>query len=742
MLRLVFLWGLVAAALAGNPKQSPAVKKVIEMMEELKTKVTNEGAEEKKTYDKYKRFCDETKTEKEAEIKSGENSQATLEAKIKAKGTEEDNQADAISGDDGFEAKIAEITKDMKDAKESREADRKLYEKANAETEKSIRGLDKALDAVRSSKPASLLQQEDTLKSVREAAFLADSLGYGDSEGNTALLQVLDAPTEDYNFHSGGIIETLEKLQGEFRDADMKADEEEGKAVTAFTTAQAALQISLNTNKANLETAKEKKAAAAQAKADASKDLVQTKKDLADDKKYLAELLPMCAEKKKTFDQRVASRTEELKALGDAIKIVQDSTKPKESLLEEGTQVDTLLFEVASHSARTPEVLESAEADAEAIEDQNGIFSAPLAFWQRSRLQRSHIEFLQRTVRSHEQHAVPRGPEIAGHRKELVDFMTTSARASKSSRFIALAQRSIARASSSSESSADVFGEIKKMIRDQIDSLIKKGEESQAKKAKCDKDIGDSSIKRDGAAKSVKEFNSAMAETEARRDKSKEAVAKLTEQITTIDTEVAAATKARKEEKDENEAAIKEAQEATEALEGAVKVLSDFYGKAKKNKVELLAQSPGKDAPDAGFKNGEAEDGNQESATGILGMLEVIQSDFKRTIAEYQANEKKAAKAHTAYLGEADISKESKKTAKTFNAGIISEAEDKLSEDETALKTQTGVLKSALKELAALEEACGPGVSYEERKAAREEEMKQLKKAIKLVNGFINAQNQ
>merc|ERR1719181_2769490 len=98
----------------------------------------------------------------------------------------------------------------------------------------------------------------------------------------------------------------------------------------------------------------------------------------------------------------------------------------------------------------------------------------------------------------------------------------------------------------------------------------------------------------------------------------------------------------RDEEKEENEGTITEAQEGKEAVEKAIKVLKEFYDKAKDNKV-LMQKGPADDMPDAGFKPGEAYKGAQGASGGILGMLDVIKSDFERTISVTDKAEKEAA---------------------------------------------------------------------------------------------------
>eukprot|EP00933_Yihiella_yeosuensis_P030835 TRINITY_DN243_c0_g7_i1.p1 TRINITY_DN243_c0_g7~~TRINITY_DN243_c0_g7_i1.p1 ORF type:complete len:721 (+),score=270.55 TRINITY_DN243_c0_g7_i1:81-2243(+) len=713
MFRSAIMASCLAQAMAGNPKDSNAVAKVIEMLEGLSAKVEAEGTAEKKTYDKYARWCSETEEEKQGEINVGKDSIIELKAAISTGEADAQAQTDAISGQGGFEQTIAELEKTIADDIEQRKKDKAAYAAANKETEKAIEGLDKAVEAMRASQPEVFLQQ-GTREQLRSAAVLADAMGLGSKE----TLRALAAPTQDYNFHSGGIIETLEKLQADFRDADRSADEQEGKAISSFTASQIALKAALAKNNRNLETAKQAKGAAIAKVGQAKKDLEETEAELANDEKYKADLIEMCNVKKATFEQRAATRKGELAALSEATTIIEDSTGKTANSA-------SLLFEVAAKAAETPAVLKTAEMEAEMLEKHSHAASF---------LQTDEAKHVLKQVRFLRGHGIDK-------RQQAVDLLMKMAEQTHRGRFVAFAQKA-----AKFSANADVFAEIKKMIADQIESLKNKAAESQSRKASCDKRISESTVKRDNANKEVKQLNTKMMESEARRDELAEDIKRLKSEIDTIAEEVKNATDARNQESAENAADVEEAEIALSGIDAAMKVIKTFYGANAENVVALADlsrsehQQPSADAPDASFKNKEAYAGSQEASTGITGMLEVIQSDFSRTISDTKAAEDRAAKEHTKFLGEADISTNKKKTAVDAKNKFLSETVEQLDEEESSLNTQLGILRSGVGELAALDEECGSQISYEERKAARAEEILALQGAIEHINSFIMAQ--
>merc|ERR1719265_552009 len=189
---------------------------------------------------------------------------------------------------------------------------------------------------------------------------------------------------------------------------------------------------------------------------------------------------------------------------------------------------------------------------------------------------------------------------------------------------------------------ADPFVKIKKLIQELIERLMQEAADEANHKGCCDKETSAAEQSRDYNAEEIVELNGRLASNEALRDKLQEEVDVLDKEIKELEEELAKATKMRSDEKAENAATIKEAEEGKDAVELAIQVLSKFYNKAKDGKVEFT-QGPADDMPDSGFASGEAYTGKQAASGGILGMLDVILSDFDRTIKEKIEEKAKAA---------------------------------------------------------------------------------------------------
>merc|ERR1719191_470499 len=155
---------------------------------------------------------------------------------------------------------------------------------------------------------------------------------------------------------------------------------------------------------------------------------------------------------------------------------------------------------------------------------------------------------------------------------------------------------------------ADPFAKIKKLIQELIERLLQEAADEANHKGWCDKETSAAEQDRTYNAEDIVELNGRLATNEALRDKLQEEVDVLDTEIKELEDNLANATKLRADEKAENAATIKEAEEGKDAVKMAIDVLSKFYNKAKDNKVEL-AQGPADDMPDSGFDSGEAYTG-------------------------------------------------------------------------------------------------------------------------------------
>merc|ERR1719265_789311 len=133
--------------------------------------------------------------------------------------------------------------------------------------------------------------------------------------------------------------------------------------------------------------------------------------------------------------------------------------------------------------------------------------------------------------------------------------------------------------------------------------------------------------------------------------------------------------------------------------------------------------------PDAGFDSG--SQGSQSASTGIIGMLEVIQSDFVRTIQTTQKLEKNAAADFLELETTSKVSMGKKTMQKDNKQATLVEANDAIREDKESMLQEQDLLEKSIQELNELHPACvDTGMSYEDRVAKRQQEIDSLKEAL------------
>merc|ERR1719401_3354401 len=189
-------------------------------------------------------------------------------------------------------------------------------------------------------------------------------------------------------------------------------------------------------------------------------------------------------------------------------------------------------------------------------------------------------------------------------------------------------------------------------------------------------------------------------------------------------------TKLRQEEKAENTQTIADAQEAQTAVAQALTVLKDFYAKAGDATALLQQQPESPEIFEASYKGMQSENG------GVIGMLEVIESDFARLESETKAAEASQQKEYDTFMTDSKVDKQAKETS-------IDHKTAKKQDESQALNTKKEDLEGTQKELDAalayfdkLKPSCvDAGVSYEDRVARRKEEIESLQEALRILNG-------
>merc|ERR1712066_521294 len=128
--------------------------------------------------------------------------------------------------------------------------------------------------------------------------------------------------------------------------------------------------------------------------------------------------------------------------------------------------------------------------------------------------------------------------------------------------------------------------------------------------------------------------------------------------------------------------------------------------------------------------------GMQAENGGVVGMLEVIQSDFARLEAETKASEATAQKEYDGFMTDSKVDKESKTTDIEHKTAKKQDENQALTLKREDLEGTQKELDAALAYFDKLKPSCvDAGVSYEDRVSRRKEEIESLQEALEILNG-------
>jgi len=697
---LLFTFSTVASGIQLSMEGSPT-ERVIKLLEDLQTQVQEEGTAEAETYDKFACFCKDKDGAKVESIATREADITTLTADLEqlaAEATQLKADIAQLTEDIGrFEAELAEMTR-------IRDEEHAVYEAEHADATAAVAALKKAIEHLENSKSLAAVKTD-----VEKAVSLADALGMNvDTSSVTALLQQpesMEVPEEDYTFHSGGIIDTLNELLKEFEDRKSTLEKEEEAAQQSFDAAAKAKREELDAAKDTLATREEQLSENESTTAEKTEELTEQKALLHDDNAYLKDLTGQCEAKAKEWDQRSAARAGELKALSTALEILTGTVLDKATSTGAGGR--TAAEPASSEEGPPMEGSPSPDKLLMQVGDDSNDDSTEY----------HDVVFVQKAVHKHGSSSKT---EL---RNRAITILTSAAQSLKSGPLALLTMKM----------AADPFAKVKTLIQGLIERLLKEAADEATHKGWCDTEIGKAEKDREYRQGDAEKLNAAIAKEEALKAKLEETIATLTEEIFQLNEDFTEATKMRDEEKANNKKTLKDAKEGLDALKQALTVLKDYYRKAARNKVLLQASPVGEDMGAEGVEGGAkgAYKGNQAAATGIIGMLETIKSDFERTLKDTEAEEYQASRDFAKYSQETKVSIATKETGLKQANNDLELTSSSLVGNLNDLKDTQELLDASLETLEKLRPACvDTGMSYEERVARREAEIEALKKAL------------
>jgi len=248
----------------------------------------------------------------------------------------------------------------------------------------------------------------------------------------------------------------------------------------------------------------------------------------------------------------------------------------------------------------------------------------------------------------------------------------------------------------------DVFASIKTMISNMISKMEKSLLEDTDHAAQCEKDMKAAKEKLGAKSAEVSKYQNRIDQVASKSAGLKTDVSELKQALSALAEAKASATKIRNDEGNLFKKSKPEIEQGLEGVKIAMKALRDFYGK---------------------------NDGG--AATGILGMLEVVESDFAKNLAAMRVAETTAADDFKKDMEEMKL----EKTRKEQDVKYKTEAHHALDADLTGLQSDSDSAQSMLEDEKQYAETVKSKcvvtpASFEEKREKRQQEIEDLKSAL------------
>merc|ERR1719498_1549721 len=253
----------------------------------------------------------------------------------------------------------------------------------------------------------------------------------------------------------------------------------------------------------------------------------------------------------------------------------------------------------------------------------------------------------------------------------------------------------------------DPFAKIKGLIKQMIEKLLKEAEEEATHKAFCDKEMAETKEKKADKTDEIDKLSAKIDSMTARSAQLKDEVAALQKDLAELAAAQAEMDEVRAKEKALFEKNKPELEEGLEGVKLALKILREYYAKEDK-----------------------AHASGEEASTGIIGLLEVCESDLSKELAEVISVEEAAAAKYDQETKENEILQvtyEQDVKYKTKESKELDEATAEATSDRAGVEAELGAV---LEYLAKLEDQCIVKTEpYAKRVARREAEIAGLKEA-------------
>merc|ERR1719269_386678 len=273
-------------------------------------------------YDKFMCYCDGNTGEMAKSVEEAAQRITELKAKLESSIAQKAQlDGELISHKQDREA----ATQDLAKATAIREKEHAEYLELTGESKENLDAMTSAIAALEKGMGGGFLQSKTSLMDrLHKILNSVQSLDAYQRSTVTAFLSGGQNPYGDYNSQSGEIVGILKTMKDEMDAGLNGAVGDEEKAASGYEELAAAKKEEISAAGAAIESKTQRSGTLAVTITTTKGDIKDTTNEMDDTEAFLANLKVECAEKKKEWSVRCQIRAEEVAAISEAIKVLND----------------------------------------------------------------------------------------------------------------------------------------------------------------------------------------------------------------------------------------------------------------------------------------------------------------------------------------------------------------------------------------------------------------------------------
>lgn len=301
----------------GNSAANP-IRKVVNLLQAMQAKVAAEGKKEEELYKKFMCYCKKGGDDLTLSISDAQNKIPQLGSDIKSaqeKKVQTEQELEQAQSDRAA-AKTA-----IQEAEAMREKEAAAFAKEKAELDSNIAAIDKAVAALERGMAGGFLQTT-AAQVLRKIVISGKDMSDGDRQ---ALMSFLGGSEDaDYAPRSGEVTGILKEMSDDMKKSLKDATDEENSSVENFKDLMKAKKKEVEALTVAIETKSRQIGDLGVSIAQMQNDLTDSEEALIADQKFQAELKKSCSTKTDEWEARKTLRNEELVAIAETIKVLND----------------------------------------------------------------------------------------------------------------------------------------------------------------------------------------------------------------------------------------------------------------------------------------------------------------------------------------------------------------------------------------------------------------------------------